>query len=123
MTDAEAIRFVTAADSAFANSAIWVVNLAVIKLLQVTLIGLFLLTGACGPIMPEGFRNLAIGMTWKEVIEARPDAEILKLMPDPGEELTPDPEEPRNGLSEMINTGPIKLVVVYLLQFRKWDRR
>ncbi len=44
------------------------------KLLQVTIIGLFLLTEAYGQIMPEGFRNLEIGMTWKELIQARPDA-------------------------------------------------
>ena len=81
------------------------------KLLQVTLIGLFLLTEAMGQIMPEGFRNLAIGMTWKELIEARPDAETLDLFPDSEEELTPDPEEPQKGLWEMINTGPIKGVL------------
>ena len=80
------------------------------KLLQVTLIGLFLLTEAWGEIMPEGFRNLAIGMTWKEVIQARPDAETLDLHPDSEEELTPDPEESQEGLWEVINTGPIKLV-------------
>ena len=79
------------------------------KLLQVALIGLFLLTGACDPIMPEGFRNLAIGMTWKELIQARPDAIIGSL--DPWIKDTPDPEEPRKGLSEMINTGPIKGVL------------
>ena len=79
------------------------------KMLQVALIGLFLLTGACGPIMPEGFRNLAIGMTWKELIQARPDAIIGSL--DPWIEDTPDPEKPRKGLSEMINTGPIKGVL------------
>ena len=84
------------------------------KLLQVTLIGLFLLTGACGPIMPEGFRNLAIGMTWKELIQARPDAEILNFGPDPEVELTPNPEEPQGGLSEMINTGPTKIAVLYV---------
>ena len=81
------------------------------KLLQVTLIGLFLLTEAMGQIMPEGFQDLAIGMTWKEVIEVRPDAEILNLGPDPEVELTPNPEEPQGGLIEMINTGPIKGVL------------
>ena len=81
------------------------------KLLQVTLIGLFLLTGACGPIMPEGFRNLAIGMTLKELIQARPDAEILNLWPDPEVELTPNPEKPQEMLIEMINIGPIKGVL------------
>ena len=81
------------------------------KLLQVTLIGLFLLTEAWGEIMPEGFRNLAIEMTWKEVIQARPDAETLDLHPDSEEELNPDPEEPKEGLWEMINTGPIKMVI------------
>ena len=84
------------------------------KLLQIILIGLFLLTETYGQIMPEGFRDLAIGMTWKEVIKARPDAEIFNVMPDPGEELTPDPEEPRKGLLEMINTGPTKIAVLYV---------
>ena len=76
------------------------------KLLQVTLIGLFLLTEALGQIMSEGFRNLAIGMTWKELIQARPDAIIGSF--DPWIEDTPDPEKPRKGLWEVINTGPIK---------------
>ena len=81
------------------------------KLLQITLIGLFLLTEAFGQIMPEGFRNLAIGMTWKELIQARPDAEIFDFGPDPVE--IPDPEEPRGGLIEMISTGPFKRGVLY----------
>ena len=81
------------------------------KLLQVTLIGLFLLTEAWGEIMPEGFRNLAIGMTWKELIQARPDAEIWDLHPDSEEELNPDPEEPQQMLIETINTDPIKGVL------------
>ncbi len=59
------------------------------KLLQVTLIGLFLLTEALGQIMPEGFQNLTIGMTWEEVIQARPDVEIFDVLPDPGEDLPP----------------------------------
>ena len=84
------------------------------KLLQVTLIGLFLLTEAMGQIMPEGFQDLAIGMNWKEVIEVRPDAEILNLGPDPEVELTPNPEEPQGGLLEMINTGPTKIAVLYV---------
>ncbi len=81
------------------------------KLLQITLIGLFLLTEVLSQIMPEGFRNLAIGMTWKELIQARPDAEILNVMPNPDEELTPYLEEPQGALWEMISTGPIKAVL------------
>ena len=84
----------------------------VMKLLQITLIGLFLLTEALSQVMPEDFRNLAIGMTWKELMQARPDATLLDFVPnDSGEEFTADPEEPRDGLVERISTGPIKFVI------------
>ena len=81
----------------------------VMKLLQITLISLFLLTEASGQIVPEGFQNLAIGMTWKELIQVRPDVEIFDFGPDPSE--IPDPEEPREILIEKISTGPIKGVL------------
>ncbi len=79
------------------------------KLLQITLIGLFFLTEAFGQIMPEGFRNLAIGMTWKEVIQTRPDVEILNFGASLEDNL--DPEEPQEALLEKISTGPIKMVI------------
>lgn len=45
-------------------------------------------------LMPQGFEPIHIGMGWRSLVSLRPNAEILNIMPDPGEDLKPDPDPP-----------------------------
>jgi hypothetical protein len=56
-------------------------------------------------LMPEGFEQIHLGMTWGAVILIRPNVEIFSLMPDPNEDLKPDPQNPKPGLIEQLTSG------------------
>ena len=77
------------------------------KLLQVALIAAVLLVEVHGYELPADFRELRIGMEWREVIRARPNAELLDLLPESTSELEPDTEQPKEGLIEVIDRGLI----------------
>lgn len=51
-------------------------------------------------LMPAGFEAIHIGMSWSEVVVARPNAEILDLLPAPGKILKPNLNQPMEGLVE-----------------------
>lgn len=63
-------------------------------------------------LMPEGFDQIRIGMDWRSLVSLRPNAEILNMMPDPGEILKPDPQHPKSGLFEKLS-GTAYSVVYY----------
>lgn len=63
-------------------------------------------------LMPQGFEPIHIGMGWRSLVSLRPNAEILNIMPDPGEDLKPDPETPQSGLFEKLS-GKEYSVVYY----------
>lgn len=56
-------------------------------------------------LMPVGFDQVRIGMDWRSLVALRPNAEIMNMMPNPGEDLKPDPENPKGGLVEKLTTG------------------
>lgn len=63
-------------------------------------------------LMPGGFEQIHIGMDWRSLVSLRPNAEIMNMMPDPGETLKPDPERPKSGLFEKL-PGAAAFSVVY----------
>lgn len=62
-------------------------------------------------LMPAGFEEVKIGMDWRSVVALRPNAKILDMLPDPGTNLTPDPEKPKEGLEEKLTIGPFTQVI------------
>lgn len=84
-----------------------------IQRLQLILIAVFLLAEVQGYELPPGFRDLRMGMEWKELIQSRPNLTIFAIDPDPIFGYTPNPEnpEPEEIVGEIINSGPIKAVL------------
>lgn len=64
-------------------------------------------------LMPDGFEQLHIGMDWRSLVSLRPNAEIMNMMPDPGETPKPDPERPKSGLFEKLHEAAAFSVVYY----------
>ncbi len=62
-------------------------------------------------LMPTGFDQVHLGMTWRSLVHLRPDAEIMNMMPDPGTDLNPDPENPKTGLVERLSSESFDLVM------------
>jgi hypothetical protein len=56
-------------------------------------------------LMPEGFEQIYIGMDWRSLVSLRPSVEIMNMMPNPGADLKPDPENPKSGLVEKLSGG------------------
>jgi len=62
--------------------------------------------------LPEGFDGVHLGMNWASLISLRGNVQVLSLMPDTEEALTPDPEAPREGLTERLpGPGPFDKVL------------
>lgn len=61
-------------------------------------------------LMPEGFEQIQIGMDWRSLVSIRPNAEILNMMPNPDEDLKPDPEKPKSGLFEKLSEKAYSVV-------------
>lgn len=66
-------------------------------------------------LMPEGFEKIHIGMDWRSLLSLRSNTEILNMMPNPGEDLKPDPEKPKSGLFEKL-PGNAYGVVYYFFE-------
>ena len=62
-------------------------------------------------VMPAGFEEISIGMDWSSLVALRPKAEILNMMPDPGDNLKPDSGTPRSGLVEKLSGEPYDQVL------------
>lgn len=62
-------------------------------------------------LMPDGFERIVIGMSWRDLVKIRPQAKILNLMPDPTEELKPDPDRPGRSLTEELKGSRFNRVV------------
>lgn len=62
--------------------------------------------------LPEGFDGVHLGMDWASLISLRKNLQVLSLMPDNEEALKPDPETPREGLTERLaGEGPFDTVL------------
>lgn len=55
--------------------------------------------------MPKGFEQIRIGMEWSALITLRKNVELINMMPKPGEDLKPDPEKFKEGLTEILADG------------------
>ncbi|MFC1453774.1 hypothetical protein ACFLQL_01190 [Verrucomicrobiota bacterium] len=62
-------------------------------------------------LMPVGFDQVHIGMDWRSLVDLRPNAEIMNMMPNPSVDLKPNPKEPKGGLVERLTSGPFDRVM------------
>jgi hypothetical protein len=62
-------------------------------------------------LMPVGFEQVKIGMDWRSLVALRANAEIINSMPDPGTNLKPNPDKPKEGLDEKLSEGPFDRVL------------
>jgi hypothetical protein len=75
------------------------------------LVCLFLFTvSVSAGVMPDEFEEIRLNMDWKEVLKIRPNAKLLNLGADLID-IVPDPNAPKNALTETVNSGPIDRVV------------
>jgi hypothetical protein len=58
---------------------------------------------SCPSPMPQRFEKINIGMDWGSLVSLRPKAEILNMMPDPGDNLKSDSATPGSGLVEKLS--------------------
>jgi len=66
--------------------------------------------------LPEGFRDVQLGMNWQSILEMRKNVEVLNMMPDSDEALTPKPDRPQEGLIEHIPGGNPFDRVLYMFE-------
>ena len=62
-------------------------------------------------LMSVGFEQVKIGMDWRSLVTLRTNAEIMNSMPDPGTNLKPDPDKPKEGLDEKLSKGSFERVL------------
>ena len=82
-----------------------------LKLISVSVL---ICVGSNGQVMPVEYEDVFIGMSWEELVEARPNASLINFGPDPSVEAKPDPEVVQDGLMEINGSGSVKMAMYQL---------